>query len=76
MSKYKIKYNSEDTVVYQYYGKAKDMPRKMKQYFEDRGFVFEENEWVNVNEYVEFSLENRWFGNNEPEKGNKNEFNR
>lgn len=47
-------------VVYQYYGRAKDMPKRMRKHFEFNGIKFSENEWVNINEYVEYSIENRW----------------
>lgn len=49
-----------EKVIYQYYGRAKDMPKRMREHFKHLGIEFEPMEWVNVNEYVEYSLENRW----------------
>lgn len=46
--------------IYQYYGTAKNMPKRMREHFKDKGIEFDPNEWVNVNEYVKYSLENRW----------------
>lgn len=49
-----------DTIVFQYYGRALEMPKRMRKYFNSKGITFEEHEWVSINEYVEYVIENRW----------------
>lgn len=46
--------------IYQHYGRAKDMPKRMRKHFKEEGIKFHPYEWVHINEYVHYSLENRW----------------
>jgi hypothetical protein len=46
--------------AYQYHGRAIYMPKRLREYFSNKGIAFEDNEFVDVYEYVEIELVNRW----------------
>lgn len=49
-----------DKHQFQYHGMANSMPKRLKEYFENIGVKFDDDEMVDVIEYVEFELVNRW----------------
>ena len=60
ISEYILKEKQDDLIIYQYYGRAKDMPKRMREHFEFEGITFDDDEWISINEYVIYSIENRW----------------
>jgi len=58
----KITFDQAELDIYQYCGRAKDMPKRMREHFKEKGIIFSPSEWVNINEFVHYSysLENRW----------------
>jgi len=49
---------------FQYHGRAKDMPKRLREYFDSKGVKFADDEMVDVVEYVEIELVNRWKAGN------------
>jgi len=45
---------------YQYHGRANSMPKRLREYFEAQGTTFTKTEMVDVVEWVEIELVNRW----------------
>lgn len=60
VDKIKIDTTSENFVAYQYFGRAKDMPKRMKQHFKDKGIEFTDDEMIEVVEYIEYEIVKRW----------------
>lgn len=55
---------SKEIVPYQYHGRAKDMPKRLRDYFASKEILFLENEMVDIVEHVEIELVNRWEAGN------------
>lgn len=45
---------------FQYHGRAKDMPKRLREHFESKDIKFTDTEMVDVVEWVEIELVNRW----------------
>lgn len=52
--------NKSEKILYQYHGRAEHMPKRLRKYFESENITFAENEFVDVSEWVEIELTNRW----------------
>ena len=50
----------KETHMYQYHGEAKSMPKRLREYFKEKGYIFEDDEMVDVVEYVQIELVNKW----------------
>ena len=52
--------NKNKKHIYQYHGHANSMPKRLREYFNEKGVVFEKDDFVDVVEYVEIELVNIW----------------
>lgn len=46
--------------IYQYHGRVNSMPKRLREYFESENIKFSDDEFVDIFEYVEFEIVNRW----------------
>lgn len=54
------KHRDNNKHMYQYHGRANSMPKRLREYFDSNSVTFDDDEFVDVVEYVEFELVNRW----------------
>ena len=56
----RLKKKHSEMQQYQYHGRAKDMPKRLREHFESKDIKFTDTEMVDVVEWVEIELVNRW----------------
>lgn len=49
-----------DKQVYQYHGRASDMPKRLRDYFKHIGKEFDKDAFVDIVEHVEIEIVNEW----------------
>lgn len=59
----KTKLDSSKMHAYQYHGRAQHMPKRLRNHFYYEGIEFEEDDFVDVVEWIEVELVNKWKGN-------------
>lgn len=52
--------NKDNATIYQYHGHANSMPKRLREYFEQKGVKFEKDDFVDIIEYVEIEISNIW----------------